>query len=200
MSNSGKLLVLIATLVLGLCGCKRSGSGPSAVQNAVVQGLVLENKSKKEIVLLECNFDGKPSLSVFVVGAGARATVMGRISSVRGTAMLRYTEEDIGDPSISVQLERVEYSGPLDRLILRLTEAETWELVGEFNSTVVLHAGETGRADVPANPDLKRLYGNSAPKTQSPSTPAQTVPTAGTEGGTTPIPYTATDTSPTPTQ
>jgi len=141
------VLMLAVSVLISGCG----NSETVAVNNGgAMGGLVMENLSDKEIGILDIAFDGKSQFSFIVLGAGAKKTAMGRIASVRGIATVRHTEGLIGDASFSADLERVNYSGGLDRLILRLGKDGKWVLIGENGGNEVFRVVETSRVDVPA--------------------------------------------------
>ncbi len=136
-------LFVVVALVAG-CGQAADGAAPAAGG-----GLVLENKTTKEVAVLGVSFDGKREFPAMALGAGASATLMGRIASVRGVPSVHYTYGSVGDASVEAEMARIEYVGGLDRLVLRLAANDRWILSGEKAGVEVFRSEETSRKDNP---------------------------------------------------
>jgi len=145
------LSLTVLLLFMGGCGVQEGNDGGTPRRS--VGGLVFDNQTNNEIGIIEVAFDGQKEFSFLVLGPGAKATLMGRIASVRGVPQVQYTHGLIGDPSIRADLERVDYTGGLDHLVLRLQPDETWVLIGQLDGSEVFRAEEVSRVDVPARDD-----------------------------------------------
>lgn len=153
MNETTLTTLALAILLMMFGGCGAQDGNDGGAPRGSVGGLVFDNQTQNEIGIIEVAFDGQKEFSFLVLGPGAKATLMGRIASVRGVPQVQYTHGLIGDPSIRADLERVDYEGGLDHLVLRLQPDETWVLIGQLDGAEVFRAEEVSRVDVPATND-----------------------------------------------
>lgn len=150
MRDNPCVLIALYGLLLTIWGCGQSSTSV-ITKPPTVGGLVLENQSTKEIIVLNVSFDGRSELPAIALGAGASKTLMGRIDEVKGLPEVRYTYGNVDDASILVALALVRYSGGLDHLVLRLDLNDSWVMIGMKAQVEVFRSLETSRVDIPAD-------------------------------------------------
>ncbi len=136
---------------LVLISCSQAADETSSSPPVAGRGLVVSNSTAREIAVLGVAFDGKRELPAVALGAGVTKTLMGKIVSVRGLPTVNYTYGRVGDASVQVEMQKVNYEGVLDRLVLRLGADDRWILIGESGGTEVFRSAETSRREIPAN-------------------------------------------------